>query len=131
MFIRTEISLGNMRKTILLIEDDIETQALFTELLTGENYVVVSVYDGQEALDYLWANPAPDLILMDLTFPTMTADHFVAELKKNEKTTGIPIMLVSGKSDIQEYAQRLEAIQFIRKPFDIDPVLEMISASLH
>jgi CheY-like chemotaxis protein len=115
-----------MNKCILIIEDDFETQFLFSELLTAEGYDVITQSSGVDALAYLTtATRSPDLIFMDLNFPGGTPEEFVRKLREVPATSKTPIVLVSGKADIQEYAERLKA-RYIKKPFDLDPVLNII-----
>lgn len=115
-----------MGKHILIIEDDFETQFLFSELLSDEGYVIESASTGKEALDYIQNGGKPDLIFMDLNFPGGTPEDFTNALRENPATKETPIIILSGKSDIAEYAERLKARSFIKKPFDLDPLLNLI-----
>lgn len=116
-----------MSKRILIIEDDIETQFLFSEILESEGHEVVAKSSGKEALTHLNSNPVPDLIFMDLTFPDGTPEEFMTSLRSLPGGTDAAVVLVSGKSDIAEYALRLNARSYIKKPFEIDPLLNLIS----
>ncbi len=118
-------------KKIMLIEDDFDTQFLFTECLRTENYEVVPMEHGKNALAYIELNGTPDLILMDLNTPFLTADEFVAGVRRRSDGKDTPVIIVSGKSDVSEYAQRLKVTGFMKKPFDLDPLLAMISTTLH
>lgn len=116
-----------MSKRILIIEDDIETQFLFSEILESEGHIVVAKSSGKEAIDHLNHNPVPDLIFMDLTFPDGTPEEFMTSLRALPGGGNTAVVLISGKSDIADYAQRLNARSYIKKPFDIDPLLNLIS----
>lgn len=120
-------------KSILIIEDNRDSLELFSEILRDENYQIIETEDGQEALNYLKSSDeVPDLILMDLTFPHMTADEFVDQLHTQSKWQDIPLVVVSGQVDTQEHASRLNAKGFLKKPFDIDRLLNTIKeAHLH
>ena len=115
----------------MLIEDDFDTQYLFTECLRAENYNVVPMDHGKNALEYLLANGLPDLIVMDLTTPYLSAEDFVTKMRKMPSGSETPVIFVSGKADITEYAQKLNAQGFMKKPFDLDPLLAMISRTIH
>lgn len=115
----------------MLIEDDFDTQFLFTECLRAEDYDVVPMEHGKKALDYIEKHGTPDLILMDLNTPFLTPDEFVAGVRKRSDGKDTPFIIVSEKSDIDEYAQRLKVNGFIKKPFDLDPLLAMISNNIH
>lgn len=114
----------------MIIEDDFETQFLFSQLLEAEGYNVLTMTSGVEALEYLEKNDAPDLIFMDLNFPGGTPEEFNSRLRSFPQTTDTPVILVSGKSDIAEYAQKLNATGFVRKPFEIDPLLDLIHQTI-
>ena len=57
------------QRYILVVEDDPIANWQFTTALAGQGYDVVSVRDGQKALDFLAASPPPDLILLDPVMP--------------------------------------------------------------
>lgn len=115
-----------MSKQILIIEDDFETQFLFSELLGAEGYDIQTASTGTEALDFIQNGGTPDLIFMDLNFPGGTPEDFTKALRENPTSKDTPVILISGKSDIADYAKKLEAKSFIKKPFDLDPLLDLI-----
>lgn len=117
-------------KTIMLIEDDFDTQFLFTECLRAEDYEVVPMDHGKKALEYIEANGVPDLILMDLNTPFLTPEEFVERLRVLPNADKTHLIIVSGKSDIDEYAKKLRADDYIKKPFDLDPLLEKITRTI-
>jgi DNA-binding response OmpR family regulator len=115
-----------MTKKILIIEDDIETQFLFSELLSAEGYEVETASSGVVALKMIHEGVSPDLIFMDLNFPGGTPEEFTTKLRSIPSSKNTPIVIVSGKTDIADYARRLEAASYIKKPFDLDPLLNLI-----
>ncbi len=117
-------------KKIILIEDDFDTQYLFSECLRTETYDVIPVSHGSKALEHIEGNGLPDLILMDLNTPFISTEEFVSKLRTHPGGEDTPLILVSGKADIEEYAEKLKASSFIQKPFDLDPLLNLISKTL-
>lgn len=115
----------------MLIEDDFDTQFLFTECLRAENYEVVPVDHGKKALEYIENNGMPDLILMDLNTPFISPEEFVDSMRHRLDGESTPLIIVSGKSDIDEYAKKLNAQAYIKKPFDLDPLLSTIARTIH
>lgn len=115
-------------KTILIVEDNLDSREIYGEILRDENFTVIETEHGQEALDYLetHGDNLPSLIIMDLTFPHMTAQEFVAGLNANETLKEIPVLVISGQVDTKEISIQLKAKGFIRKPFDMDPFVETI-----
>lgn len=119
-----------MNKTIMIIEDDFETQFLFSQLLEAEGFTVVTMSSGVEALEHLEKSSSPDLIFMDLNFPGGTPEEFNDRLRSLPATRETPVILVSGKADIADYAKKLNAVSFVKKPFEIDPLLDLIHKTI-
>lgn len=117
------------RKSILIIEDNLDNREIYAEILRDENFDVIEVEHGKEALEYLGQHKEiPDLIIMDLTFPHMTAKEFVHDLHQRKEWFDIPILVVSGQVDTKEQAEDLHAQGFIKKPFNIDPFVSAIKS---
>jgi len=115
----------------MIIEDDFDTQFLFSQLLEAEGFEVITKSSGKEAIEYLQSNPAPDLIFMDLNFPGGSPEDFTTQLRSLPGAASrTPIVVVSGKADIGDYAERLKAISFVKKPFEIDPLIDLIHKTI-
>lgn len=119
-----------MSKRIILIEDDLDTQALYRECLINEKYEVDCLDNAQEALKLIHKAGLPDLILMDLNFPLLSPKDFLQSVREIEKGQRVPVLLLSGKVDIEEQSKDLGAKGFLKKPFDIEPFLKIISSTL-
>ena len=116
----------NRTNTILIIEDHLESLSLYGEILRDENYNIIETTHGQEALSYLQDHEEmPDLIIMDLTFPHMSAEEFVQKLKVDAKWALIPIFVISGQIETQ--ARALKANSYMMKPFELDGFISKIS----
>lgn len=120
-----------MNKKILLIEDDFDTRLLFSECLQAEDFDVVAKVHGKEAIEHIVEHGQPDLIIMDLNFPFLTPEEFVKALRETEDGENTPVIIISGKGDIDEYAKRLDAQAYLKKPFDIDPLIKLIHTHAH
>ncbi|RJE86297.1 response regulator [Paenibacillus sp. 1011MAR3C5] len=83
--------------TVLVIEDDAATSELMTRLLQKEGYAVTQAQNGRIALDCMM-RAAPKMILLDLMMPEMDGFQFIAELRKQESWSEIPIVVVTAKS---------------------------------
>lgn len=118
-------------KTILVIEDNLDARELYAEILRDENFNVIETEHGVEALDYLRNHTqVPDLIIMDLTFPHMTAQEFISGLNSRADWENIPVLVISGQVDTKEQSLGLKAKGYIRKPFDMDPFIETVKTLL-
>ena len=111
----------------MLIEDDFDTQILYGECLRAENFDVTLVDNAVEALAHIKQFGLPDVIVMDLNFPLMGPDEFLNLVRESEEGRKIPVLIISGKSDIKERAESLRAKGFLQKPFGIDPFVSIIA----
>jgi CheY-like chemotaxis protein len=107
--------------TLLIIDDDEDDRQFFMEVVEQINPSVISTQSssGQEALHPLHNNIAlPDAIFLDLNMPRLNGFQFLEQLKKNERTSAIPVIIYTTskqKEDIEE-AKRLGAAHYITKP---------------
>lgn len=111
----------------MLIEDDFDTQILYGECLRAENFEVTSVNNAVEALEHINQFGLPDVIVMDLNFPFMGPEEFLKKIRTTEAGQKVPVLIISGKSDIRERAANLQANGFLQKPFGIDPFVSIIA----
>ena len=107
-----------MPSTILVAEDQQHVRSLIEYKLRNSGFTVVSAEDGKAALQKA-VEIIPDLILLDVMMPLMTGFEVLGALKKNEKTRGIPILMVTAQSKEDEVLKGLElgADDYITKPF--------------
>lgn len=114
-------------KKIYILEDDDESRLLYEEILSSEGYTILSASDGQEAINFLEkTQDLPDGIIMDLSFPMMSAEQFVSKLNSNTRLNKIPFLVISGHVDTEERAEKLRAKGFLKKPFDIEQLLAAV-----
>ena len=111
---------------ILLVEDDTDIREEMASMLEGEGYQVVQARNGQEALDHLKTLPAPCIILLDLMMPVMNGWDFRARQLADPALKGIPTVIVSGAAQAPQEALSLGATAFLQKPFDLEPLLDVI-----
>ncbi len=115
-------------KNILIIEDDPEIIKLLEIHLTDLIYVTSKAMDGEQGLNMALENDY-DLILLDLTLPTMDGVEICKRLR-NKKNT--PIIMLTAKSEEIDRVLGLEigADDYITKPFSIRELLARIKAVL-
>jgi len=104
--------------TVLIIEDVPNVTRLISASLVGKHVEIDSVADGREGLERAKAT-IPSLILLDLALPSMHGFEILRELRANEATAAIPVVVVTAQSDSQTAleAKRLGADRFLSKPF--------------
>lgn len=113
---------------ILIIEDDKFFRELIGKKLLKENFNVATASDNKEAFAYL-ENNLPDLIILDLILPGLDGYEILSILKKDKKTSGIPVIILSnlGQHDEIERAKSLGAIDFMIKiNFTLDDIVTKV-----
>jgi len=112
---------------LLVVDDDSGSLAALTDILSMEGYLVESMSNGQEAIDYLRAADAPpELIILDLFMPVMDGWQFLDQMKGDAilSQLHIPVVVVTALS------AKVEADAVIRKPIDLERLLHTISVLL-
>jgi CheY-like chemotaxis protein len=106
-------------KTVLVVEDHLDTQLLMKQVLKNEGYEVAVAGNGILAFEHLKTHAAPDLILLDLTLPEMTGDEFMKRLRESFLPSDLKVIVISGWDNLKERAEAIGANGYIRKPFQI------------
>ncbi|MFH1604755.1 MAG: response regulator [Pseudomonadota bacterium] len=116
---------------ILIIDDDIGFRDLLRIHLTQAGFLVAVAEDGVEGGRALLANP-PDLILSDINMPFLDGFELLSLLRSDESTAAIPVILLSGRSDVDTIAKAVDlgAADFLTKPVTLDQLLESVQACL-
>src|SRR4051812_4876455 len=94
------------RKTVLVVEDDYSTREGLACLL-GEEFNVRCAAHGEEALQYLRGNPAPDLILLDLMMPVLSGWEFRRQQLQEPALSNIPVVVLTALGDYGAVADDL------------------------
>ena len=113
---------------ILVIDDDFDIRQSLAEVLESENHTVLQASDGLEALEKLKDDLLPNLILLDLTMPRMNGWQFMDKCQKDPRCKKVPIVVISAVAT-KEAAQG--AVDFIRKPVDINILLDKVRIRSH
>src|SRR5262245_39673297 len=116
--------------TVLIIEDDDDVRAAFTELFQLQGYVVVGAADGLEALRRLRDGARPGLILLDLMMPNMDGAQFREAQLKDPGLAPIPVIVVSADASVAAKAAAVGATVWFRKPVDVSALFDAVSRLL-
>lgn len=103
---------------ILALEDNRDLQLFYKKILTMWGHTVTACTSLQEARDLLRQGGRPDLMLTDLTLPDASPDSLKDALIGSE-FAGIPLVLTSGRDDLESWGRELGAKQVFLKPVDI------------
>jgi two-component system, response regulator len=126
-------------KAILLVEDNPSDIGLTQRALAKSHIAneMIVVEDGQEALDYLFGGgqfksrdltDLPALILLDLKLPRVAGLEVLRQIRANEITSRLPVVILTTSKEEQDIAQSydLRANSYIRKPVDFTKFVEAI-----
>ena len=119
------------KPTVLIIDDTPMVISALSRMLLPL-YSVKAAKDGREGLD-LVDNHQIDLILLDINMPEFTGFDVLAKLKESEKTSGIPVIFITGSEEAADEAKgfSLGAVDFIIKPFVEEKVLHRVELHIH
>jgi CheY-like chemotaxis protein len=123
-----------MKKIIMLVDDDKDDRFFFGMALkkSGE-YEYRQAESGIAALEQLKAERVlPDYIFLDINMSNMNGKECLAELKKNERLKGIPVIIytTSTSQEDQDSTRRLGAAYYLTKPMDTSMIAAEIAAAL-
>ena len=115
------------KKRILIVDDDPDILDVLQLTLPEEEYEVVEAHDGQEALEKVYERP-PDLIILDYIMPKMNGREVCQKLKKDVLLRHMPIIMLTGKGDVKDKVEGLDAGAdgYIVKPFEPEELLARI-----
>lgn len=120
-----------MSKLIVVVDDEPDIVELMTHHLKKENFRVKSFYDGETLLSYLRAD-CPDLIILDLMLPEVDGLEICRILKKDKRTSLIPIIMLTAKGTETDKVVGLElgADDYMVKPFSPRELIARVKAVL-
>ena len=117
-------------KTILAIDDEVANLIIVERILEDE-YKVVALTSGKQALKYLEKNK-PDLILLDILMPEMSGLEVMETLRSKRETADIPVIFLTAQStpDVESRCFDMGAQDFIAKPFDVRIMLRRVKRTI-
>ncbi|HOY00336.1 phosphate regulon transcriptional regulator PhoB [Zoogloea sp.] len=120
-----------MPATILLVEDEPAIQELIAANLMRAGHHVVRAADAETA-QRIVRDALPDLILLDWMLPGMSGVEFARRLRSEERTRGIPLIMLTARGEEQDKVLGLEsgADDYITKPFSPRELVARIKAVL-
>lgn len=121
-----------LKHTILIIEDDQFLRSLAAKRLEKAGYVISMAVDGDSAMNVA-VDTKPALVLLDLLLPGKDGFEVLRQLRGNEVTKKVPVIIFSNlgrQEDIQK-AQELGATDFLIKAnFTLDDLTQKVNEAL-
>ena len=108
--------MSEIKKTILIIEDDKFLRELISQKLKKEGFTISEAIDGEKGVKKV-KTEKPDLILLDLILPGIDGFEVLAEIKKDHTVAEIPVIILSnlGQKDDIERGFKLGAVDYLIK----------------
>ena len=122
-----------MGKKILIVDDEVEQIEYASIVLEADGYTLVVAMDGNEGMQKV-KEEKPDLILMDIMMPERGGIGMYQDLRRNEETKNIPVIVVTGIARgghfddlIVRQGEDIPAPDgYIEKPVNADLMLKMV-----
>lgn len=121
-----------MENHVFLIEDDQDIRSSIIEVLEDEGIPIDWATNGEEAMEKLLAAKyKPSLILLDLRLPVKDGFQFRAEQLGNPQLAHIPVVVISADGKLEEKTENLGATDLLKKPVDIEQLVNTVRKNLH
>src|SRR5829696_6316956 len=117
------------QKTILLVDDDRELIDGLRTLLEKQGYRVVQANDGHQAKTVIY-NQKPDLVILDMMMPRMGGYPVLEHFRGKPDVPPIIMITANEGSRHKAYAEYLGVVDYIRKPFAMERLLEAVNRAL-
>lgn len=126
----TSVSPAAATGKLLIVEDDAVIREALAELLTIQGFSVILAEHGRAGLERFQENPDVQLILLDLTMPVMSGSEAFREMRRLRPD--VPVILLSGYSehDAMRTIEDAPLTTFVKKPFQIADLVQIIHKML-
>ena len=120
-----------MPSSILIVEDEPAISELISVNLQHAGHYPIRAYNAEQALTLI-SDVLPDLVLLDWMLPGKSGVTFARELRANERTKHVPIIMLTARSEEQDKVMGLEigADDYVTKPFSPKELMARIKAVL-
>ena len=119
----------NKKPKILIIEDDKNICDLLKINLELEGYEVFVSFNGKDGLKKIYQEK-PDLVLLDLLLPGVDGWEICKQLRSDEQTKKIPIIIISVLTEDEGRKPEMGVVGYLVKPFDISILTDEIKKAL-
>src|SRR4051812_43164620 len=118
------------QKTILVVDDDLELSDGLRAMLERQGYRVLQARDGHQAKQQVYAQ-RPVLVILDMMMPRMGGYPVLEHFKDKPDAPPIIMMTANEGSRHKAYAEYLGVVDYIRKPFAMERLLEAVQRGLN
>jgi chemosensory pili system protein ChpA (sensor histidine kinase/response regulator) len=122
---------GRPRPLVLVVDDSLTVRKITSRLLAREGFKVLAAKDGADALELL-RTESPDAILLDIEMPRMDGFEFTRTIKRDSRTAGIPIVMITSRiaEKHRTRARELGVDRYLGKPYQEEELLQHLNELL-
>src|SRR5690606_31523477 len=115
----------------ILLADDNTDMRDYVRRLLQDQYEVIAVADGQEALDWC-RNGLPDLVITDIMMPRLDGVELLRALRSDPRTETVPVIMLSARAGEESRLEGLHAgaDDYLVKPFHARELLARVASQL-
>jgi DNA-binding response OmpR family regulator len=117
------------QKLILIVDDDYELSDGIRAVLETQGHKVMQARDGQQGKNLVYQH-RPDLVILDMMMPRMGGYPVLEHFKGKADAPPIIMITANEGSRHKAYAEYLGVIDYIRKPFAMERLLEAVDRGL-
>jgi len=120
-----------IQPTVLIVEDEMAQREVLGYNLEADGFRVIKAEDGEEAL-LLVAEEKPDILVLDWMMPNLSGIEVCRRLKSRPDTRGIPIIMLSARSEEVDKVRGLEtgADDYVVKPYSVIELMARVRTQL-
>ena len=117
---------------LMVVDDNKDLLDFLRDSLSGEFAEIITVSSGREAMEKIFSQKTPDIIVSDVNMPDGDGFWLCRQLKENEKYCHIPLVLLTarGEDKSQSESYKLGADSFLAKPFEVETLMELLRGIL-
>jgi DNA-binding response OmpR family regulator len=117
------------KKSILIVDDEIDLVSLIKDTLEEKGFNVLTAANGKEAFDVIYRESIPDLILLDMNMPVMNGWNFAHKFY-DEFGRACPIVIMTAEEDSQTRALEIGADTYLGKPLEFDSIAKVVESMI-
>lgn len=119
-------------KKILIVEDDSALRGILVEFLEEEGFAVFGASDGEEGVKMIKENN-PDVILLDIILPKKDGYEVLKEIKADDNTKDIPVILLTNLGSLSDIEKALElgaTTYLVKGDYQVKEIIEKVKEVL-
>ncbi len=119
------------QNTVLVVDDEENIRTILAYNLQPHGFEVYQAENGLKGLE-IAREKIPDVIILDWMMPEMDGLEMLSELRKDEETKDIPVIMLTAKGVMTDVGQALYrgADDYILKPFEPEELAEIVSSKI-